>query len=454
MTFHIHFVGIKGTGMSALAQITANLENTVITGSDVSERFFTDTLLEQAGINVLPFSPANVTGADLVVVSAAYGQDHPEIARAQELNIPVLTYPQYLGRLMSERRGVCITGTHGKTTTTAMVGATLIDANFAPTVVVGSNVHILGGNAFVGSGEFFVAESCEYRRHFLNYRPEFLVILNMELDHPDYFKDLNDVVSAFQELAEKVPSHGKVIIWGDDPVRSNISSKAEVITYGLSESNDFRAVNVHFNAGKSSFEVLHNNTCLGTFTLGVMGNHNVLNALATIALTTTLGVPIEQIKASLAKFSGTKRRFEQLGQYNGALIMDDYAHHPTEVNTTLEGAHLAYPDRKIIAVFQPHTFTRTEKLLDQFARSFTHADEVIVTNIFASAREKTSKTGISSELLAEQIREQGKEVRFFPDFAAITAYLSDSINEKSLVITMGAGDIYKVGVGLVELGKK
>ncbi|MDA8443241.1 MAG: Mur ligase family protein, partial [Peptococcaceae bacterium] len=277
MTERIHFVGVKGSGMSALAQISARMEKAAITGSDVNESFFTDKLLAKAGIAVLPFSAANINNVDLVVASAAYTQDHPEIARAMEIGIPVLSYPEYLGRLMAKRRGISITGTHGKTTTTALVGSILLDAGLDPTIVVGSDVPTMGGNAYAGSGEFFLAESCEYRRHFLNYSPEFLVILNMELDHPDYFKDLADVIDAFQELAAKVPQQGKIIIWGDDANWAQIKSNAPIITYGFAAHNDYQAAAVSFAKGSATFELFYKGKYLGIFELGVSGRHNILN---------------------------------------------------------------------------------------------------------------------------------------------------------------------------------
>lgn len=444
----IHFVGVKGTGMSALAQISTKMENADITGSDVSESFFTDILLEKAGITVLPFSSENISGVDLVVASAAYGKDHPEITAAISHNIPVLSYPEYLGRLMSKRRGVNISGTHGKTTTTALVGSILLDAGLDPTIVVGSNVPSLGSNAYAGTGEFFVAESCEYRRHFLNYNPEYLAILNMELDHPDYFRDLDDVINAFQELANKVPSHGRIIICGDDANWQRISSNAPVITYGLQKHNHYRAENISFDQGNTTFELMYKGERLGNFQLAVTGRHNVLNSLAAIALSRELGAGLESIRKTLSQFRGTKRRFEKLGEYNGALIMDDYAHHPTEVNATLEGARLAFPQRRIIAVFQPHTFTRTQKLLDDFAKSFSFADEVVVANIFSSAREKEG-SGVNSETLANKLRSNGVNAVFMPSFQDIKSYLSEHLTKDHLVLTMGAGDIYKVGLDLV-----
>ncbi|MFA6808850.1 MAG: UDP-N-acetylmuramate--L-alanine ligase [Eubacteriales bacterium] len=448
MSVHIHFIGIKGTGMSALAQIASKIENAVITGSDVHQRFFTDTILEKAGIQVLEFNPLNVDNADIVVTSAAYNDQHPEISRAKELNIPVFTYPEYLGKLMSKKTGICVSGTHGKTTTTAMLGKILLDSELDPSIVVGSDVPCIGGNAHAGKGELFLAESCEYRRHFLNYSPQYLIITNMELDHPDYFKDLDDVISAFAQLAHKLPSNGNLIIWNEEPNKDRILSKALITTFGLSSNADVRATNILYNANGCQFDVYIKNEFTGTLNLAVSGKHNVLNALAAIALSTTIGIPSDRVLQALNCFNGTKRRFEKIGTKNGALIVDDYAHHPTEIQTTLDGARLSFPQRRIRAIFQPHTFSRTERLLTEFSKAFQVADEVIVAEVFSSAREKRTNS-FSSSILADLIRENGINTLFFPTLEEISTYLSHTLKSDDLVITLGAGDVYKVGQSLV-----
>lgn len=434
--------------MSALAQVSAQVEGAVITGSDVSERFFTDAVLERANIPVLSFSPSNVESADIVVASAAYTEEHPEISRAKEMNIPIFSYPQFLGRLMSKKRGISVSGTHGKTTTTAMIGLVLIQAGIDPTIVVGSDVPSIGGNAYSGKGDFFLAESCEYRRHFLNYSPEYLLITNIEFDHPDYFKDLDDVISAFCELAQKVPAHGKIFIWDEDPNRKYIQSNAPLVTFGFSEEADIQAKDVVFHDEGSSMKIFVHGGYLGDLHLHVSGKHNILNALGSIAVCLEVGVAPESVLESLGKFTGTKRRFEHIGVNGGALIVDDYAHHPTEIRSTLEGARLSFPDRRIRAVFQPHTFSRTEKLLSEFSQAFQAADEVVITEIFASAREKGLNT-ISASSLAELIQAQGINTRYINNLDEIKVYLADTLTPQDLVLTLGAGDIYKVGHGLV-----
>lgn len=450
MALHIHFVGIKGTGMSALAQISPQIEGATISGSDVEERFYTDSVLERANIPVLSFSPSNVENADLVVTSAAYTNQHPEIARALERNIPVLSYPQYLGRLLAKKRGICVTGTHGKTTTTAMIGLVMLQAGLDPTIVVGSDVPSIGGNAHSGKGEFFLAESCEYRRHFLNYSPEHLIITNIEFDHPDYFKDLEDVITAFAELALKVPANGHIYVWDEDPNRKFLESAAPITTFGLSESADIRATEILFKDEKSSMRIMLKGQYVGDLDLHVAGRHNIINALATIALCHEIGIPIEEILASLSQFNGTKRRFEHIGSNtNGALIVDDYAHHPTEIRTTLEGARLSFPDRRIRAIFQPHTFSRTEKLLLEFSQAFQGADEVVISDIFASARELDHYT-VSAPTLAEMILQEGIQARYIGTLDDIKVYLNQTLAPEDLVLTLGAGDIYKVGLDIVS----
>lgn len=434
--------------MSALAQVSSQLEGAIITGSDVSERFFTDIVLERANIPVLNFAAENVEKADLVVTSAAYSEDHAEIARARELNIPVLSYPQFLGRLMSKKRGISVSGTHGKTTTTAMIGLILIQSGVDPTIVCGSDVPSIGGNAYSGQGDFFLAESCEYRRHFLNYSPEYLIIANIDFDHPDYFKDLDDVISAFAEFAQKIPDYGKIFIWAEDPNRNSIQSNAPIVTFGLSEEADIRAIDIHFHEEGSTMKILVHGNYLGDLHLHVSGNHNILNALASIAFCLEVGIPGDKILETLSLFNGTKRRFEHLGVNGGALIVDDYAHHPTEIRSTLEGARLSFPDRRIRAIFQPHTFSRTEKLLEEFSLAFQSADEVVIAEIFASAREKNQNT-ISSESLADLIKKQGIDARYIHTLDEIKDYLVQTLAPQDLVLTLGAGDIYKVGHGLV-----
>jgi UDP-N-acetylmuramate--alanine ligase len=278
-----------------------------------------------------------------------------------------------------------------------------------------------------------------------------LIITNIELDHPDYYKDINDVISAFQSLAEKLPSDGNLIIWHEEPNRELIRSDAPVTTYGFSEDADIKAENIIYTNDGSAFDIVIQRTHIGRLLLPVAGKHNILDALAAVALAFRLSIPPENILHSLSSFDGTKRRFERLGIKDGAIIFDDYAHHPTEIQTTLDGARLSFPDRRIRAVFQPHTFSRTEKLLTEFSKAFSIADEVILADIFSSAREnKASSSSVSSSKLAAMIHQQGIATKYFPTLNEISSYLSETLQDGDIIITLGAGDVYKVGQTLIS----
>jgi UDP-N-acetylmuramate--alanine ligase len=449
LTQRIHFVGVKGAGMSALAQIARRMPGAEVTGSDTKQIYFTDELLRRAGIDVWPFAAANVDQADIVVHSPAYGEDHPEITRARAHGLPVYSYPEFLGRLMAKKRGVCVAGTHGKTTTTAMIGKIMLDAGLDPTLLVGSEAPCLGGNAHVGAGDYFVIEACEYRRHFLNYAPLFLVVTNIELDHPDYFRSLDDVAAAFAEFAGALPAEGGLIIWDEEPRRAAIRTRAAVTTFGFGAEADVRAAGAEFGSDGSRFDVYAHGECLGNLHLVVSGRHNVLNALAAIALALRVGVPGPRALTALTAFNGTKRRFETLGLRGGVPVIDDYAHHPTEIRATLSAARLSFPRRRIRAVFQPHTYSRTRRLLADFALSFADADEVALAEIFPSARERAETQSLTSGQLADLIKDAGVQARYFPALADITAYLSRTLRPDDLVLTLGAGDVYRVGENLL-----
>jgi UDP-N-acetylmuramate--alanine ligase len=438
-------VGIKGTGMSALAQITRKMEDALITGSDTAQVYFTDGVLARAGIAVTEFDPVNVEQAEVVVFSPAYDDENVELKRARELELPCYSYPQFLGQMMAKKRGVCIAGTHGKTTTTAMAGKILMDAGLDPCLLVGSDVPCLNGNSHVGDGDFFLVESCEYRRHFLNYQPEFLVITNIELDHPDYFRDLDDVVAAFAEFAGKLPPAGRLIIWEEEPCRAAIRTAAPITTFGFSEAASVRGHDLSFSDRGCEFGVTVADRYLGRLSLAVSGAHNILDALAAIALTLHLGVPPETIIGALTGFNGTRRRFERLGEYGTMPVIDDYAHHPTEIKATLRAARLTFPRGRVRSVFQPHTFSRTARLLGEFAQAFTDADEVIIADIFPSAREKREAQSLSSADLAALIATSGRNVVYLTSFEEIAAYIRQTATEGDILLTLGAGDIYKVG---------
>ncbi|MFD2168583.1 UDP-N-acetylmuramate--L-alanine ligase [Tumebacillus lipolyticus] len=445
-----HFVGIKGTGMSALAQLYARMGYEV-SGSDSQEVFFTDELLSNAGITYIGLpSPERVENVDLVVHSSAYSHDHIEIKRALELGIPVYTYPELLGQLTRERPAILISGTHGKTTTTSMIGALLTHHELDPMVVIGSKNYNIGSNARFGEG-MLVAEACEYKRNFLNYNPQMLIVNNIDWDHPDYFKDHDDVHLAFQELVDKLPADGLLIACGDDSRCRMLKSKSKVLLFGLQSTNDIYASNIEEVRGMLRFDVWEGSTPLGTVQFRSLGQHNVLNALATIALARHMNLSFEMVKESLHEFQGVYRRFDYLGRLGQMEFYDDYAHHPSEIQTTLRAVKNSFPEERLITVFQPHTYSRTKKFLQEFADSLTLSDEVLLVKLFSSARE-TDPGDQLSEQLAEAIRERGKMVTFVEDLEQGSQFLRQYAKDKQgIVLTMGAGNVRGIGEDSISL---
>ncbi|MEW6308636.1 MAG: UDP-N-acetylmuramate--L-alanine ligase [Bacillota bacterium] len=440
----VHFIGIKGTGMSAVAQVLAS-QGVRVTGSDVTEEFPTDRGLATAGIAVQPgFSPAHVDEPDCAVVSAAFGSENPEVAECIRRRIPLLTYPEFLGMLMEDRRVIAVAGTHGKTTTTAMVGAVLRQAGVDPTVVIGS------GDAWAGRSDLLVAECCEYRRHFLHYRPEIALITSIELDHPDYYASVDDVFAAFQEFVDLIPGHGLLIVHGDDPHAAKLVSKAKRVTYGFGGGNDYHCRSQRIHDGRSDFTVTAGGRRVGEFTLPVSGRHNVLNATAAIAAACELGLDPRHAAQALAEFCNVSRRFEYVGEYRGALVYDDYAHHPTAIAVTLQGAREFFPDRRLWVVFQPHTYTRTQRLLTEFATALGQADHIILAEVFSSAREQDGTAKVSSLDLARRVPGWPERVEFIAEQADIVRRLRQDLPSDALLLTMGAGDIYRVAGQLVH----
>jgi len=446
----IHFVGIKGSGTSALAQLYARMGYEV-SGSDSQEIFFTDELLSKAGITYIAApSKERVEQVDLVCHSSAYNHEHEEIKRALELGKPVMTYSQLLGRLTEERPSILVTGTHGKTTTTSMIGALLTDGDFDPMVVIGSKNYNIGSNARYGEG-MLVAESCEYRRNFLHYQPQMLIVNNIDFDHPDYFRDLTDVCNAFQELTDKLPADGALIAYGDDPLCRQLQTQARVTYFGLQADNDLYATNIEETRGVLRFDVWEHQKPLGTIQFRSLGKHNVLNALATIAVSRRLGIPFEIVQQSLAQFQGVYRRFDYIGRLGKMELYDDYAHHPNAIDTTLRAVRNSFPDDKLITIFQPHTFSRTKKFLNEFADSLTHSDEVLLVKLFSSARETETGEDLN-EQLAAAIRSRGKSVTFVETLEEGTQYLRQyALDREGIVLTMGAGNVRDIGEDSLSL---
>lgn len=449
----VHFIGIKGVGMSALAIVAHGLGYKV-TGSDVPEAYGpTGELLKEAGITTFDgFDAAHITGnIDTVVVGTAFSQTNPEIAAAQERRIPLVTYAKFLGELSKQKKTVAIAGTHGKTTTTSLTAYLIYHAGRKPSWVIGTG-HISGlpSHGFSGEGEYFITEADDYKISAEDTRPKFAelspaiaVITSIEHDHPDVYPTLEACVQAFRLLVQRVPQDGLLIVNGDDPVIHRLMREfpnKKVITYGFETGNDYR---IHDT--EKGFMLEHNHGLTGPFQLALPGQHNRYNATVAIIIAQQAGVGVEAIQTLLPKFRTVERRFEILGEYNGAIIVDDYAHHPTAVAMTLEAAKRSYPDRPLWVAFQSHTFSRTETLLKEFSRSFEAADTVVITDIFGSARESTGS--ITGKTLANTTAEHHDDVRFVA-FDELLGYLKEHLPNDAVLITMGAGNIYEIGKAL------
>ncbi|MDP3058311.1 MAG: UDP-N-acetylmuramate--L-alanine ligase [bacterium] len=448
---HIHFIGIDGISMSAIATIMLRRGCTV-SGSDLKHTALSHKLESEGAKIYLGHSAENVDGADLVVYTAAIKPDNCELLRAKQNGTTTLNRASFLGQLMSEARvGIAVAGSHGKTTTAAMIGLMLEYGGLDPTVLIGGELDALGGNVKIGGSEYFVAEACEYVETFLSLHPFIGVVLNIDADHLDYFTDLNHVKSAFQRFVELVPPGGSVVAGIDDPnVRSIIGQlNCHVITFGFSPQANIRAENVIFNAdGSSAFDLYFHDTWQERLILRVPGRYNISNALAAIAVGRKLHIPLAVIKKTFEDFKGTHRRFEYKGTYSGAIIIDDYAHHPTEIVAALSATKILKKGR-LIVVFQPHTYTRTKALLPDFALAFADADEVIITDIYA-AREKNIY-GITSADLTEAIAQHHQQVIYIPHLNDVATYLAAHLRAKDMLITMGAGDVHEIGERLVAM---
>lgn len=448
---HIYFIGIGGISMSGLAEILLT-EGFTISGSDRAPSDLTH-ILTQCGASVYYGQrEENITpDIDLIVYTAAIKPDNPELTAAGRLNIPTLTRAQLLGQMMKNyKTPVAISGTHGKTTTTSMIAQILLEADVDPTLSIGGVYKPIGGNIRVGSSEYFVTEACEYTNSFLSFFPKIGIILNIEEDHLDFFKDIQDIRNSFHRFALLLPEDGTLIINNDIKHVEEITAglSCQVVTYGSSPSSNYHASQITYDTfGCPSFHLMRKEGKEEVFSLKVHGEHNVSNALAAIALADVLGIPDDVTQKGLLAFNGTDRRFEYKGQRNGVNIIDDYAHHPTEIRATLTAAE-EYPHKKLWCVFQPHTYTRTKAFLDEFADALCLADEVILADIYA-AREKDT-LGISSQTLQEKIQALGHSCHYFPDFEAIENFLIENCTKDDLLITMGAGDIVKIAENLLK----
>ena len=447
----VHMVGIGGVSMSGIAEILINFGFNVTGSNNVETE--TTKKLERAGIKVsIGHNAENITDQDVVVYSAAIKQDNPELVTAKIKDIPIIERADFLGELTRcYKDTITISGTHGKSTTTSMVSLCFLEALKDPSIQVGADIKQLDGNYKVGNSEYFIIEACEYVESFLKFSPKSEIILNIDNDHLDYFKNFENIKNAFVKYVKLLPDDGLLVVNGDDKNALDLTqyTKATSITYGISNKNtDFFAVNIVFdNNGFPEFDVYAKGEFYGRIKLNVPGMHNVLNALACIALCDYYGIKLDSIQKALISFTGADRRFEFKGTVNGANIYDDYGHHPTEIVATAK-ALMNKKYNKSWVVFQPHTYSRTKNLMDDFAKALLNFDNIIILDIYA-AREKNTY-GITSKDLADKICSLGKDALYIPDFNDCVKYLKENLQENDIVITQGAGTVTEIGPMLLK----
>jgi UDP-N-acetylmuramate--alanine ligase len=465
----VYLVGIKGTGMTALAELLVQW-NAHVSGSDVPDKFYTDEILQNLGVPYYEkFSRDNLPeSSDVVVYSAAYSpEDHPELKRAAQIGIPTISYPEFLGTISAQTDSSAVAGVHGKTTTTALAGSLIKELGLPASVLVGSGVAAFGGRStYVAGNRYFVAETCEYRRHFLHFKPRRIVLTSIEPDHLDYFSDFTDILQAFLDFIDSLPQNGVLIYCADDDGAKTAAESARelrpdlrYIPYGERAVGRFRVSNLETGGGMSSFLL----DGFGTrFKLRVPGKHTVLNSAAAVALVDEIlrseGREIseeieKQFESALYSFAGSKRRSEIVGEASGILFVDDYGHHPTAVSTTLKGYKSFYPGKRIVVDFMSHTYSRTRALLTEFASAFTDADLVILHKIYASAREEEQNRdpgGIDGKRLFDEVKKNHPTVEYFEEFDSAFPFLLNELRSGDVFITMGAGDNWKLGKRLYE----
>jgi len=450
---HIHFVGIGGIGMSGIAEVLLNLGYKV-SGSDMKESDATERLRKLGGEINIGHRTENVASPHVVVISSAVTKENVEVVAAREKQIPVIPRAEMLAELMRLKYGVAIAGAHGKTTTTSMVATVLAAGGIDPTVVIGGKLNSLGTNAKLGQGEFLVAEADESDGSFLKLSPAIAVVTTIDEEHLDYYKDINEIKAAFLTFVNKVPFYGVSVLCLDQPHIQALIPQVQkrYQTYGMSSQADYQAKDISLRAFGSRFKVMNHSVDLGTFELSVPGIHNINNSLATIVVARELGIDIEIIRKALRDFSGVQRRFQIKGEAKGIIVVDDYGHHPTEIKATLAAAASGM-DRRVVVVFQPHRYTRTQHLLEGFFTAFNHADKLVIMDIYAAGENPIP--GVSGKALYEGIKKHGhKDAAFITSREKILEHLVGTVKKGDLVLTLGAGDVWKIGEQLLENLKK
>lgn len=447
----VHFIGVGGCGMSGLAE-SLLAEKAVVSGSDVRQSSLTQRLTSLGGkIHTCQQGDNIDDDVDAVVISAAIKEDNEELIRARQMGVPVYKYSQMLGLLMRRRVGVAIAGTHGKSTTTAMVAYILSQAGDDPTFVIGATVDQLGGAARVGAGRHFVAEACEYDHSFLNLYPTIATILNIEEDHLDFYENIDAIVASFHQFAELVGPEGRLIVNGDDERAREAAENTAgtVVTFGKDDTSDYYPQNLALDDGCYRFDLTEYGQVLGSCRLALAGTHNVCNALAAAAVCRACDVPGEVICRSLSEFSGVQRRLTHKGRVRGITVLDDYAHHPTEIRATLQAVRQRYQPQRLVCVFQPHQHSRTRFLLRDFATSFDLADIVIVPDIYFVRDSQAERESVNAGDLVARIAQGGGNACYLPRFDQIEEYLKLKLRDGDVVVTMGAGNVWKIADELV-----
>jgi UDP-N-acetylmuramate--alanine ligase len=443
----LHFVGVGGIGMSGIAEILLT-EGFLVSGSDRSLSEVTERLQTLGAVITEGHRAENLApDVDALVYSSAVLPDNPEVMEAQRRKIPVIRRAEMLAEVMRLKYGIGIAGTHGKTTTTSMVSLVLMEGGLDPTVIVGGKLHGLGGtNARLGRGEFIVVEADEYDRSFLSITPTIAVLTTLETDHLDCYRDLEDIKGAFVQFANKVPFYGFVVLCLDEPALQDIMpqlNKKKIIGYGLNPQADIQGIDLQHRDNTVRFTVLRSGSELGQVMLQIPGRHNVQNALAAIAVGLELGVPFDKVRHGIEKFTGVMRRWEKKGEAGGVVLYDDYAHHPTECRAALSGAKAGWR-RRVVCVFQPHLYSRTRDFFEEFGKAFLLSDVLVVTDVYPAREEPIQ--GISGELIANAAKQYGhKNVQYVPDKRSVPEKLAGLVKEGDIVVTMGAGDIWKYG---------
>ena len=452
--YHIHFVGIGGIGMSGIAELLLNLGYKV-SGSDLKASDITDNLEKLGGTIFVGHRADQISGADVVVISSAVQGDNAEVVAAQQQSIPVIPRAEMLAELMRLKYSVAIAGAHGKTTTTSIVASVLAEGGLDPTVVIGGKLKSIGTNAVLGQGDFIVAEADESDGSFLKFSPAIAVVTNIDREHLDFYKDLDDIKTVFLEFIDRLPFYGLAVLCLDNESIQDLipEIKKRYTTYGMSSQADFQIRDVNFEKQRSRFSVYRQGQKLGDIELNLPGVHNIYNATASIAVGIELDVPFAAIKSALETLEGVQRRLEIKGEVNGITVVDDYGHHPTEIKTTLDAIEKCWPENRKVVVFQPHRYSRTQALFDDFTRSFYQSDTLLVLPIYGAGEKRIE--GLSGHDLCEGIKAHGhKEVFCAADTKSAITYLKKTLKPGDLLLTLGAGDVWKLGEQMLKALKQ